>query len=308
MTYEDKLNAIAELAASLNCKVLKNEPLSTHTSFKTGGLCDLFIYPHDSLSLANVYEACKSIDLYTFVLGRGTNVLFSDGGFRGVVICISSDMSDVSVEGDTITACAGASLKKVCTAALNNGLTGLEFAYGIPGTVGGAVYMNAGAYGSEMKNVVTEVTALDKSGKLITFTAGELDMGYRKSAFTDSVYVIISAKFKLSKGDSNAIKAKMDELMARRKDKQPLEYPSAGSTFKRPEGTYAGLVIEQSGLKGYSVGGAQVSEKHANFVINKDNATSSDILNLIDYIKNKVKETTGYQLECEVKLIPEREE
>lgn len=308
MTYEEKLSLIEMQATALGCKVFKNEPLYLHTSFKTGGPCDLFIYPNNSMALTELYKLCKDISLYTFVLGRGSNVLFSDGGFRGVILCISSEMSDVTVDGDTITAEAGASLKKVCTSALENDLTGLEFAYGIPGTVGGAVYMNAGAYGSEMKNVVTLVTAIDGSGKLLTFTAEQLDMGYRRSVFTDSEYVIISAKFKLSKGDSVKIRAKMNELMTRRKDKQPLEYPSAGSTFKRPEGSYAGLVIEQSNLKGFSVGGAQVSEKHANFVINKNNATSADILNLIDHIKKTVKETTGYQLECEVKFIPEREE
>lgn len=308
MTYQEKLKSIAGLAECLNCKVLENEPLALHTSFKTGGLCDLFIYPNNHTALAKLYEHCKSISIYTFVLGRGTNVLFPDEGFRGVVLCISSDMSEVVVSNDVILAEAGTSLKKVCQTALENGLTGMEFAYGIPGTVGGAVYMNAGAYGSEIKNVVCEVIALDKSGKALTFTPDMLDMGYRKSIFTHSDYVVVSAKFKLSKGDTGEIKEKMDELMQRRKDKQPLEYPSAGSTFKRPEGSYAGLVIEQSGLKGYSVGGAQVSEKHANFVINKNNATSADILKLIDDVKNKVSQCTGYQLECEVELVPEREE
>ena len=263
----------------------------------------MLIYPNSTESLAKLCSKCKDISLNSIILGNGTNVLFNDRGFRGVVFVVSGETGNITVNGDTIVAEAGASLKKLCVTALDNGLTGLEFAYGIPGTVGGAVYMNEGAYGGEIKDVVTEVTASDASGKVITFTKEMLDMGYRKSIFTDSDYVILSAKFKLTEGDRCEIKAKMDDLMSRRKDKQPLEYPSAGSTFKRPEGTYAGLVIEQSGLKGYSVGGAQVSEKHANFVINKGGATATDIINLISDVKKTVKEKTGYDLECEVKLI-----
>ena len=263
----------------------------------------MLIYPNSLESLAKLHTKCKEVSLNSIILGNGTNVLFSDRGFRGVVFILSNEIGGVTVEGDTIIAQAGASLKKLCITALDNGLTGLEFAYGIPGTVGGAVYMNAGAYGGEVKDVIVSVTAADASGNVITFTRDELDMGYRKSIFTDSDYVILSATFKLNDGDRTEIKDKMDDLMSRRKDKQPLEYPSAGSTFKRPEGTYAGLVIEQSGLKGYTVGGAQVSEKHANFVINKGGATATDIINLIDDVKKIVKEKTGYDLECEVKLL-----
>lgn len=281
------------------------EPLSNHTSFKVGGRCDMLIYPNSAESLKKLYTRCKDISLNTFVLGNGSNVLFNDRGFRGVVFVISHELGAVSVDGNTITVEAGASLAKLCLTALDNGLTGLEFAYGIPGTVGGAVYMNAGAYGGEIKDVIRTVTAVDTSGKVITFTNDELELGYRKSFFTDKDYLILSAAFELKMGDKTRIKAKMDELMSRRKDKQPLEYPSAGSTFKRPEGTYAGLVIEQSGLKGYTVGGAQVSEKHANFVINKGGAKASDIIQLIDDVKKTVKEKTGYNLECEVKLIPD---
>ncbi len=303
MNHAQKLSAVKSLAASLNCKILPFEPMSNHTSFKVGGRCDMLIYPNSTESLAKLCSKCKDISLNSIILGNGTNVLFNDRGFRGVVFVVSGETGNITVNGDTIVAEAGASLKKLCVTALDNGLTGLEFAYGIPGTVGGAVYMNAGAYGGEIKDVVTEVTASDANGKVITFTKEMLDMGYRKSIFTDSDYVILSAKFKLTEGDRCEIKAKMDDLMLRRKDKQPLEYPSAGSTFKRPEGTYAGLVIEQSGLKGYSVGGAQVSEKHANFVINKGGATATDIINLISDVKKTVKEKTGYDLECEVKLI-----
>ncbi len=263
----------------------------------------MIIYPNSADALIEMYSKCKEISLNTYILGNGTNVLFTDRGFRGVIFIISHEMGDISVSGNKLTASAGASLKKLCQTALDNGLTGLEFAYGIPGTVGGAVYMNAGAYGGEMKQVVKEVAAVDSLGKLKTFTTDQLDLSYRKSVFTDADYVILSATVELTEGDKCEIRSKMDELMLRRKDKQPLEYPSAGSTFKRPEGTYAGLVIEQSGLKGYSVGGAQVSEKHANFVINKGGATASDIITLIEDVKRIVKEKTGYDLECEVKLI-----
>lgn len=305
MNHAQKLSQIKSMAASFGCKIQIYEPLSAHTSFKVGGRCDMIIYPNSINALVDMYTKCKEISLNTYILGNGTNVLFTDRGFRGVIFIISHEMGDISISGNTITASSGVSLKKLCQTALDNALTGLEFAYGIPGTVGGAVYMNAGAYGGEMKDVVKEVTAVDSLGKLKTFTNEQLDLSYRKSVFTDSDYVILSVTVELSEGNKEEIKSKMDDLMARRKDKQPLEYPSAGSTFKRPEGTYAGLVIEQSGLKGYTVGGAQVSEKHANFVINKGGATAADIIALIEDVKRIVKEKTGYDLECEVKLIKE---
>ncbi len=303
MNHAQKLSQIKSMAASLGCKMKIYEPMSAHTSFNVGGRCDMMVFPNSTDALAKMYTKCKEISLNTYVLGNGTNVLFTDRGFRGVIFIISHEMGDICVTENTITASAGASLKKLCQTALENGLTGLEFAYGIPGTVGGAVYMNAGAYGGEMKHVVKEVTAVDSIGKLKTFTNEQLGLDYRKSVFTDSDYVILSATVELQAGDKAEIQAKMDDLMSRRRDKQPLEYPSAGSTFKRPEGTYAGLVIEQSGLKGYTVGGAQVSEKHANFVINKGGATANDIITLIEDVKRIVKEKTGYDLECEVKLI-----
>lgn len=303
MNHAQKLSLIKSMAASYGCKIQIYEPLSSHTSFKVGGRCDMIVYPNSADALIEMYSKCKEISLNTYILGNGTNVLFTDRGFKGVIFIISHEMGDISVSGNKLTASAGASLKKLCQTALDNGLTGLEFAYGIPGTVGGAIYMNAGAYGGEMKQVVKEVAAVDSLGKLKTFTTDQLDLSYRKSVFTDADYVILSATVELTEGDKCEIRSKMDELMLRRKDKQPLEYPSAGSTFKRPEGTYAGLVIEQSGLKGYSVGGAQVSEKHANFVINKGGATASDIITLIEDVKRIVKEKTGYDLECEVKLI-----
>ncbi len=295
----NNIKALQEISLKYGCRFLINEPLKEHTSFKIGGSCDIMIFPN---SIDSLRELISEADRY-MILGNGSNVLFSDEGYRGAIFVLGSDMSEITVDGEYITAYAGASLVRVCKSALDSSLTGLEFAYGIPGTVGGAVFMNAGAYGGEMKDVVSEVTCITPSGEIRTYESDSLDFGYRSSRFTLSDEIIVSARFRLSHGDRDLIKSRMDELIARRKSRQPLEYPSAGSTFKRPEGTYAGLVIEQSGLKGYSVGGAKVSDKHANFVINTGNATAADVMNLISHIKKTVFENTGYELECEVKLI-----
>lgn len=305
MTYSEKLLEFEKTAQQLGVKTKRNEPMSEHTTFKVGGCCDIMAFANSAESVKQLvlYSNASGLDYY--IIGNGSNVLFSDSGFRGAIITLGADFSDIEVNDCVITASAGASLKKVCLKALECGLTGLEFAYGIPGTVGGAVYMNAGAYGGEMKDVVSRVVCVSKSGEIITYGAEELDFSYRSSRFTCSGDVILSICFKLQKGDTTAIKARMAELMERRKSRQPLEYPSAGSTFKRPQGTYAGLVIEQSGLKGYTVGGAQVSEKHANFVINRGGATAGDIMRLISDVKLIVKEKTGYELECEVRIIGE---
>lgn len=297
----NSIKALQEISLKYGCRFLINEPLKEHTSFKIGGSCDIMIFPN---SIDSLRELISAADRY-MILGNGSNVLFSDNGYRGEVFVLGSDMSEITVDGDYITAYAGASLIRVCRVALDASLTGLEFAYGIPGTVGGAIFMNAGAYGGEMKDVVTDVTCINTSGDIITYGGEDLSFGYRSSRFTLSGEIIVSARFKLSSGDKDSIKSRMDELIARRKSRQPLEYPSAGSTFKRPEGTYAGLVIEQSGLKGYSIGGAKVSDKHANFVINTGDATAADVMNLISHIKKTVFENTGYTLECEVKLISE---
>lgn len=303
MTYSEKLIDFEKTAQSLGVRTKRNEPMSAHTTFKVGGNCDIMAFPNSIESVRRLILCANASGLDYCILGNGSNVLFSDNGFRGAIITLGSDFSDVTVEGDIITAAAGTALKKVCLKALESGLTGLEFAYGIPGTVGGAIYMNAGAYGGEMKDVVVKVTCVNKRGEIVTHCADELNFAYRSSRFTDSDEVILSADFKLQSGDSSLIKARMDELMERRKSRQPLEYPSAGSTFKRPEGTFAGLVIEQSGLKGYTVGGAQISEKHANFVINKGGATADDIIRLISDVKKTVKEKTGFELECEIRII-----
>ena len=304
MTYQEKIDSIRALAVKTGCEILADEPLSRHTTVKVGGKADMMLRAKSSEDAAKLLVECRKIGLYAMVLGNGSNVLFSDDGFRGAVITAAADASEIKVEGDVIAASAGVQLSAVCRAALDAGLTGLEFAYGIPGTVGGAVYMNAGAYGGEIKDVVTRVTAVGADGNAVVFAADELGLGYRTSRFERSGEIVTSAEFKLEKGDPDAIKAKMDELMSKRKSRQPLEYPSFGSAFKRPEGTFAGLVIEESGLKGASVGGAQISPKHANFVINLGDATAKDIIDLIEMTQRTVLENTGYMLEPEVRMIP----
>lgn len=304
MTYPEMLRRAEALAADLGCAVLHGEPLLKHTSVRVGGPCDLMIQPPDSMTAARLYCECKAIGLYTMILGNGSNCLFSDEGFRGVVIVPMPRSGDISCEGNIITASAGVQLMSVCNFALEKGLGGMEFAYGIPGTVGGAVYMNAGAYGGEMSQIVSSVTAMDASGKLITFTPDMLDLGYRTSRFEHTKEVIVSVSLELCPCDPDEISSKMNELISRRKLRQPLEYPSFGSAFKRPEGTYAGLVIEQSGLKGKKVGNAQISPKHANFIINLGGATAADITGLIELTEKTVLEKTGYTLEPEVRLIP----
>ena len=302
-TDSDKISAIKSLALECGCKALSGEPLSAHTTFKVGGKCDIMVFPKSPQTLSSLILKAEQVGIKYFVMGNGSNVLFRDEGYAGAVFVLGEDMSEITVESGVITASAGATLSRVCKTALEHHLGGMEFAWGIPGTVGGAVYMNAGAFGGEMKDAVKSVTCIDKDGNLKTYPASELDFGYRSSRFTASKEIIVSASFALKDADYDKIKSRMDELIERRRLKQPLEYPSAGSTFKRPEGTYAGLVIENSGLKGYSVGGAQVSEKHANFVINKNGATAADIIKLISDVKRTVKEKTGYDLECEIKLV-----
>lgn len=289
---------------SVECKVLMDSPMSRQTTFKAGGNADIIVFPSDTDALLKVICAVKQENIPCIILGNGSNILVSDSGIRGVVIKMTSFVSDITVDGTTMRCSAGVSLSKLCTTALENGLSGLEFAYGIPGTVGGAVYMNAGAYGGEMKDVLKAVTHIAPDLSAETFEAEKLQLGYRTSFYEKNPeYIITEAVFELKKGDKGEIKAKMDDLLGRRKSKQPLEYPSAGSTFKRPEGYFAGALIEQCGLKGYTIGGAQVSEKHAGFVINKS-GTASDIMALIEYIKKTVKEKTGIELEPEVRIIP----
>ena len=294
------------LAKSLGAEVIENAPMSKYTSFKTGGNADFLIIPASIDSLQEIIKKCKELNIKPFVMGNGSNLLVTDNGYKGVIIKIGSNLSSMKLlDENTIECETGTMMKALCNFALDNSLTGLEFAFGIPGNLGGAVYMNAGAYGGEMKDVLYSCTHIDSDGNIGTLTKDQLNLGYRRSAYTDNGYTIISATLKLQKGDKIAIKEAMNDKLRRRKEKQPLEFPSAGSTFKRPEGYFAGALIEDCNLKGYSIGGAQVSEKHAGFVINRGGATSTDILNLIKYIQNTVFDKHGVKLETEVKIIGE---
>lgn len=294
-----------KLCNNLGCKYLLDEPLKEHTTFKVGGNCNVFV------EICSVESACKIVSYlnstnnrYT-VLGNGSNVIVSDKGFNGVVLHFGKDFSTIDVlPNNRLKAYSGASLKSLCMCALDNSLTGLEFAYGIPGSVGGALFMNAGAYGGEMSNIVVEAEYIDTDGTLKSISAEDMQLSYRHSIFTElQNAIIVSVTVECSTGDTIAIKSKMDELLQARKDKQPLEYPSAGSTFKRPVGNYASKLIDECGLRGFSYGDAQVSEKHCGFVINKENASCNDILTLTDKIITIVHEKTGYTLELEPKIL-----
>lgn len=297
--------SLEKLCRDIGAEYSLNEPLAPHTSMKIGGACDILIEAGSEYVLRETVALCKSENIPYFVLGKGSNVLVSDKGYRGCIILIGKHMSQVDVNADesTIFACAGASLKSVCMAALENGLTGLEFAYGIPGSVGGAVYMNAGAYGGEMKDIVKSCRYIDENGEFQEINAEDMQLSYRHSFFTGKNCVIVGVTMELKKGDKTVIKAKMDELMGKRRDKQPLEFPSCGSTFKRPEGYFAAALIEECGLKGFTIGGAQVSEKHSGFVINRGGASFEDIMALVAHIKKTVKEQKGVDLECEMLIL-----
>lgn len=281
----------------------ENEPLAAHCTFKIGGPAQLFVQPQTEQQLCSVAALCKEQAVRYYLLGNGSNILFADEGFAGVVIDISALGSDIAVEGNMLTAGAGVRLVALCRAALEHGLSGLEFAYGIPGTVGGAVYMNAGAYGGEMKDVLTVVRYLTTEGKVVQASAAELDLSYRHSIFEENGGCILSAQFALQPGNAADIRAKMDELMAKRADKQPLDKPSAGSTFKRPAGAFAAALIDQCGLRGFRHGGAAVSDKHCGFVVNLGGATCADVLALCDEVRAIVKEKTGYELEKEIRVV-----
>ena len=283
-----------------NISCVCDEPMSAHTTFKSGGPADILITVQNLEELQTVIGACKENGVPYMILGNGSNLLVSDGGIEGAVITLDGDFKEITVDGDTVTAGAGAKLSRLCTVALENGLTGLEFAYGIPGTVGGAMYMNAGAYDGEMKDVAVSTTALSADGTVHEVPIEEMHLGYRTSVFKTNGDIILFSKYKLQSGDKEAIRARMDDVMNRRKSKQPLEFPSAGSVFKRPEGAFAGTLIEQCGLKGRTVGGAQVSEKHAGFIINIGGATCDDVMGLVKLVQETVKEQTGYVLEREI--------
>ncbi len=291
--------ALADFLESENIEYRQNEPMRAHTTFKIGGEADIFIIPASPAALIYAVKKCNELEIPYFILGNGSNLLVSDGGIEGAVISLSG-INGISSDGEKITCGAGAMLSSVCLKALSLSLTGLEFAYGIPGTAGGALYMNAGAYGGQMADVIESAECLTATGEIKTLKKEDMRLGYRSSVFKKGGLIIISLTLALKKGDKVEIKAEMDDLLNRRKQKQPLEYPSAGSTFKRPEGYFAGALIEKNGLKGLTVGGAQVSEKHAGFVINRGGATAADVKALIKKIQKKVFENDGVMLEPEV--------
>lgn len=300
----NKSETIFNLAEILGCEARKYEPMSKHTSFKIGGNADVYIKVNNLSKLSTILKECQASDVDYMILGNGSNLLVSDDGIRGVVIRLDGDFRKITLLDDTTIFCgAGATLAYLCKFALNCGLSGLEFAWGIPGTVGGAVFMNAGAYDGEMKDVVHSVSHISPSGEIGRTEKENMNFGYRTSVYRSNNMIITGVTLKLKKGNPDEIRAKMDDYMSRRSTKQPLEYPSAGSVFKRPEGNFAGALIEQCGLKGKTCGGAQVSEKHAGFIINKSNATSKDVRDLIDEIQKTVSEKTGYSLECELIIL-----
>lgn len=297
-SFYDKLNNVIGKDS-----ILIDEPMSRHTTFRVGGPADFFVTPKAKEEVRDVIRICKEAGMPYYIIGNGSNLLVSDAGYRGVIVQIYKEMNEVKVEGDLVKAQAGALLSGIAAKALGAELSGFEFASGIPGTIGGACVMNAGAYGGEMKDVLESVTALTGEGKIIELGRNELELGYRTSVIAKKGYIVLGAALKLERGDGEKIKTYMDELKEKRVTKQPLEYPSAGSTFKRPEGYFAGKLIEDAGLRGFQVGGAQVSEKHCGFVINRDHATAADIMELMRQVQIRVKENSGVDLEPEVKRL-----
>lgn len=285
--------------------ILKDEPMSAHTTFRIGGPADYFAMPSSAEEIRRIVSLCIEQEVPYYIIGNGSNLLVGDKGFRGVIIQIFKNMRDIRTEGETVTAQAGALLSKVAAAAYDAGLTGFEFASGIPGTLGGAVRMNAGAYGGEMSQVLKSADVLTTEGEVLTIPVEEMKMGYRTSIVSRMDYVVLGAQLLLSRGSKEDIRAKMDELKEKRVSKQPLEFGSAGSTFKRPEGYFAGKLIEDAGLRGFRIGNAQVSEKHCGFVINRGGATAAEVAELMDHIIRRVEETSGVRLQPEVKKIGE---
>lgn len=279
------------------------EPMSRHTTFRAGGPADYYVEPETRQELAAVLDLCRQWGMPYYILGNGSNLLVGDKGYRGVMVALGKPWAEVEAEGCKIRAGAGALLSAAARLALKENLTGMEFASGIPGTVGGAVVMNAGAYGSELSDVLGQVMALTPEGQVQRFSSAELELGYRTSCVCSRRYVVLEAEFILSVGERAAIRQRMEELAARRRARQPLEYPSAGSTFKRPPGYFAGKLIQEAGLSGFSVGDAQVSEKHCGFVINRGEAAASDILMVCREVQSRVLEYSGVELELEVKLL-----
>ena len=283
--------------------VCTDELMSRHTTFRIGGPASVFVTPKSEKDLVTAIEICRSQDAPYFILGNGSNLLVSDQGYDGVVVHIGSDLRDISVEGTEITAKTGAMLSQVAHAALAHGLTGMEFAAGIPGSLGGACIMNAGAYGGEMSQILVGVRALDDKGQIVELAADQLELGYRHSIMMEKQYVVLGARIHLEKGDPEKIQAQMDDLKEKRIAKQPLEYPSAGSIFKRPEGAFAGKLIMDAGLRGFLIGDAMVSEKHCGFVVNAGKATAEDVCGVISHVQQVVMEKYGKELEPEIRFL-----
>lgn len=286
-------------------KVLEQEPMARHTTFRIGGPADYFVELGSIEQIRAATQVCREENLPWFVLGRGSNLLVSDKGYRGVILSIYKDFQKTEIQGETVTVQAGVLLTTLSGKVLDASLTGLEFASGIPGTIGGAVVMNAGAYGGEMKDIVRKVTVLDQDGEVRTLTCGEMQFGYRTSLAKKKGYIVLGAELTLKQGEKEKIREEMQTLKAKRIEKQPLEFPSAGSTFKRPEGYFAGKLIMDAGLRGAAVGGAQVSEKHCGFVVNTGNATAADVRELMRQVQGKVQEQFGVHLEPEVRFLGE---
>ena len=283
--------------------VCTDELMSRHTTFRIGGPASVFVTPKSEKDLVTAIEICRSQGAPYFILGNGSNLLVSDQGYDGVVVHIGSDLRDISVEGTEITAKTGAMLSQVAHAALAHGLTGMEFAAGIPGSLGGACMMNAGAYGGEMSQILVGVRALDDKGQIVELAADQLELGYRHSIMMEKQYVVLGARIHLEKGNPEKIQAQMDDLKEKRIAKQPLEYPSAGSTFKRPEGAFAGKLIMDAGLRGFRIGDAMVSEKHCGFVVNAGKATAEDVCGVIAHVQHVVLEKYGKKLEPEIRFL-----
>ncbi|MDR1003377.1 MAG: UDP-N-acetylmuramate dehydrogenase [Oscillospiraceae bacterium] len=297
------ISAVGRQLEAMGFSVRYNEKMCGYTSFKIGGAADLLLEVGSAADLSRAVRLLRENEVKTTILGNGSNILVSDEGIRGAVLRLTGEFSSIRTEGTRIVCGAGVLLSKLCRTAAESGLSGLEFAYGIPGSVGGAIYMNAGAYGGEMKDAVASCEYMDESGQLLSISVADMDMSYRHSFFGGKNLIICSASFDFCSGDREEILSKMKEIMQRRVDKQPLEMPSAGSVFKRPEGYFAGALIEQCGLKGCSVGGAQVSVKHSGFIVNTGGATCKDVLELVRHIQQTVQRETGVLLECEIKVI-----
>ena len=303
MAKQESLDRVAQLGAACGCSVKREEPMKQHVTMRVGGPADLFLRVPTEEALRKVLLCCREEGLPYYLVGRGSNLLVSDRGIEGVVLHLVDDLRRIRREGNEVICGAGASLASVCAFARENSLSGLEFAWGIPGSAGGAAYMNDGAYKGEMRDVLTAVRYMRPDGTVREYQGEELQLSYRHSVFMETDGIILSLRLRLQSGDPVQIGARMEHLMQLRCEKQPYDLPSSGSTFKRPEGYFAAALIEQCGLKGLRVGGAQVSPKHSGFVVNDQNGTCQDVLDVVEKVKEAVRRETGVQLECEVRLI-----